>query len=63
MQKTEAPGPILAVMRSPRSWRKRLLWAILLALLVLPALQAKWSFVAVRPLDDYFEVSPQAVFS
>ena len=62
MQKTEAPGPILAVMRTPRSWRKRLLWASLLALLVLPALQAKWSFVAVRPLDGYFEVSPHAVF-
>ncbi len=41
-------------MASPLSpWLKRLLLGVLLLLLVLPALQAKFRFVAVRPLGGY----------
>ena len=42
---------------------KRVLLGLLLLLLALPALQAKWHLVAMRPLDGYSELSPRVPFS
>ena len=42
---------------------KRGLLGLLLLLLALPAVQAKWSLMAVWPLDGAFQPSPRAIFS
>jgi len=44
-------------------WPKRLLFALLLLLLVLPALQAKFAFAKMLPLGGYAEPAPRATFS
>lgn len=56
----------MAVSPAPSSthrWPKRLLFAGLFALLVLPALQAKFNFVAMPELGGYAERAPRADFS
>ena len=42
---------------------KLVLLGILIILLALPAVQAKWHFLTVRPLHGYFELSPRPAFT
>jgi hypothetical protein len=41
----------MAILSTPAAWAKRLLLALLFGLLLLPALQAQWPLLPIRPLD------------